>query len=204
MRRSPNDGNNRQQRVEQSQTDNNIVIVHADSRGEQATCTGNNINAFGDDRADKCEQNRARDTVNDGDCSILEDMLAENSLSERPPERARTDVVGVHLVDHVAAQPLHQVTDGGKCEGDNGQNIHQPCTFIKVEGCGHTDESAESLNHEDVRKGGNGETENDINHADLVTQLVFLRAMEMPAGIPMRYARRLDRIPRMNEKPTLE
>ena len=136
------DGGDRQDSIEQDHADDNAVIVCTDCTGQHVTSTGHDVDTLGDDGAGHCTQDGAGDTMGDGDHGVLQDVLGEDLAFAQTAGTGELDVVRVHLVDHVAAQPLHQVSDGGQSQGDDGQDVHQPHRVLHVEGSGQLEEAA--------------------------------------------------------------
>ncbi len=177
-----NDGNDGNECIEEGQTDDNGVIIGVDGGGKQVTCTGDEIYAFGDDRADQRAQDAAGDAVDNRDGRILQDVLCEDLTLGKTAGTGELDVVGVHLVDHVAAEPLHEAGDGGKGERYNGQNIHQGALTVHREGGGESRLGADGLEHEDIGKGRNGDDEDDVKGAQLVDELILLAGHQNTYG----------------------
>ena len=110
------------------------------------------------------------DNGNDG---VFQNVLPENFPFGQAAAPGELDVIGVHLIDHIPPQPLHQVGDGGQGQGDDGQHIHKPGGILHIKGRGQSESAAQRLEQENIGKGRNRGNKHNIERADVIQQLIL-------------------------------
>ena len=171
-------GYDEQHAVEQRDADYDRVVVCAYGLHQQSADAGDQVDLLHDYRAGQRAGYRAGDAVHHGYGGVFEDVLCEYLPLAESLAARELYVVGVHLVDHVAAHPLHLAGYGAYGRGCDRHDVHQPGRVVQREGGRQSELVAYGLEHQHVGQAGDGHYDDHVCVAEPVHPRVLLLGHE--------------------------
>ena len=161
-------GDDEQYPVEQRHADDDGVVVGAYGLHQQSADAGDEVDLLHDYRAGERAGYRAGDAVDYRYGRVLEDVLGEDLPLAQALAAGELDVVGVHLVHHVAPHPAHLARYGAYGRGRDGHYVHEPGRVVQREGRRQAQLVAHGLEHQHIGEARHGHYQHDVGVAEAV------------------------------------